>query len=852
MSPSLRARLPAATVLLLTLTYLLLELPFAAHLLDIVGTTSDPDTIHNTEIVGRLISGLAAALLFWGLVLIPRLPRLGLLLTVLYCAVSGVVITAGVYVGQSRLVEWLVDSSSAEKRQTAFGVMMVTTQIQKGQADIRELPLDGARLGTPEGKTFIAILPALAASQKDIRERLKPSARIVIGNAVVRQVGSPSAFFNRAYVQALRKLHQQYLEYRNGVDSLNRGLDSVDREADQGYARFKQRMAAKRFRGPPPARYRPRVRQDVRNEGVPVPESWDGWSRGPFIKAATDKGYADARRRFRDSTIKAAGVELPPDIARFEDFLGHPSVQGGWRKRIEIDRNVGLRLGMTEAEVEQQIYRPLIDEKVERQIARLQADVQDFAPGGRFHDDGQRAIRGLIVPPIALAFSLIGAFTHLVKSLVTIALVARPQLSGILQLVLAAVGLSASSLTVLVPNTFTQSPAYLRMMAAARESMGVTPALLLRWVVHTQPLLYPVNDALRRGTQSFLSPYDAPLVHWLERLDPPPGNQPQPRTAQPIPGLRVWPAVAPAARQVAPSNPVAAEPPPVAAGLGPLRANGCPAQMRIDAHRGHRDYPENSLEAVVASFREGADAVEIDAQRLRDGTWVLHHDLTLGRVVNGAGTVGKLSSAQWSSLSMKDRNGRATDIVPPTLDAVVAASKTYFARGQRLNVEFKGYYSCGQIEAAVGGMLAAGASASSLTLTSVDAAAVQCMNRFPEAYRARILLDPRAASNGSLAQRAASQLSALTSVPQIAAFAARHPAPVGLHVSALMLGDDPGLLTRVHDRGVKLFVYATRGQDSETIAALGKGLRASGRLPDGVVIDGPLGQFCSDLKLATR
>lgn len=864
-------RLPATLVLLLTLGYLGLELPFSAHLLDIVGTTSDPATIHNTEIVGRLISGLAAALLFWGLVLIPRMYQLGIFMTPLLCLSSGVVITAGVYIGQAQLVDWLVESTTAEKRQTAFGVLMFTTQIQKDQADIRELPLGGEKLGTPEGKTFIAILPALAASQEDIRQRMLPSARSFAAIPVMQQIGSPSAFYNRAYVQALKDFHQQYLQYRKGVDDLNKGFDGVDREAEKAYVRFKKNMEKRLLHGPPPERYRNLIRRDVRNEGVPVPESWDCWSRGPFIKAATEEGYSEARQRFRQATIRAAGTALPPNLMRFEDFLKYPAIQKEWRGRIGLRKNVSLSLGVTQDEFERQVYRVLVAEAVDQQIARLDAGVQEFEEGGRYYDDGMRAIRGLIVPPIALAFSLIGALTHIVKSMVTIALVVAPQLSLTRQLFLAVFGLFCASMTVWIPNSLTQAPAYSRMMTAARDSMGWSPSFMLRWVIHTQPLLYPVNDSVRRWTEPHFSPYDSALVHLLEKLDPAPKDGVDDRkaraaqggeTAQAIPVLHQV-VVAPQDADVEtpgsnePSSAPAAEPslgsaPAIGVGLGALRLNGCPAAMRIDAHRGHRDYPENSVEGIVASFQEGADAVEIDIQRLRDGTWVLHHDPQLGRVVTGSGLVNQLSLAQWESLSMKDRKGRLIDISPATLKEVVEASESYLSRGQKLNVEFKGHFSCDQIEGAVQTMRAAGASGKSLTLTSVDASAVQCMNRLHEGYRAQIILDPRGASNGALTQRAARKLTALTSSPQLSIFAAKHQSPVGIHVSSSMVEDDPAILARVREHNLKIFIYSTNGRDAQMIDALSKALRLTGLLPDGAIIDGSVRGFCAELKGAAR
>ncbi|HKY14640.1 MAG TPA: glycerophosphodiester phosphodiesterase [Microthrixaceae bacterium] len=51
----------------------------------------------------------------------------------------------------------------------------------------------------------------------------------------------------------------------------------------------------------------------------------------------------------------------------------------------------------------------------------------------------------------------------------------------------------------------------------------------------------------------------------------------------------------------------------------------------VIAHRGaSHDHPENTVDAFVAARRMGADGVELDVRRSRDGVLVVHHDPSLG------------------------------------------------------------------------------------------------------------------------------------------------------------------------------------------------------------------------------
>jgi glycerophosphoryl diester phosphodiesterase len=59
------------------------------------------------------------------------------------------------------------------------------------------------------------------------------------------------------------------------------------------------------------------------------------------------------------------------------------------------------------------------------------------------------------------------------------------------------------------------------------------------------------------------------------------------------------------------------------------------------AHRGASEYlPENTMLAFYTGIYMGANGIETDVQRTKDGTLVLFHDDTLMRVTGQSGSVG--------------------------------------------------------------------------------------------------------------------------------------------------------------------------------------------------------------------
>src|SRR4051794_14115351 len=109
----------------------------------------------------------------------------------------------------------------------------------------------------------------------------------------------------------------------------------------------------------------------------------------------------------------------------------------------------------------------------------------------------------------------------------------------------------------------------------------------------------------------------------------------------------------------------------------------------VIAHRGQRaTYPEQTLEAYEAAIRLGADGIETDVQRTRDGQLVMLHDLTLDRTTNGSG---RIADQDWVDVRSLDAGSwfdeRFAGIRVPTLEETI---ELVVAAGLLLCVEIKG------------------------------------------------------------------------------------------------------------------------------------------------------------------
>jgi len=94
-------------------------------------------------------------------------------------------------------------------------------------------------------------------------------------------------------------------------------------------------------------------------------------------------------------------------------------------------------------------------------------------------------------------------------------------------------------------------------------------------------------------------------------------------------------------------------------------------------HRGAvRRAPENTLECYAAAIDMGADGVEIDVHRTRDGVLVLHHDDELGRTFEGHGKLRDKTYYELLQAKLKNRKGPVTDDTRmPTLAAFLQLAR---------------------------------------------------------------------------------------------------------------------------------------------------------------------------------
>jgi len=88
----------------------------------------------------------------------------------------------------------------------------------------------------------------------------------------------------------------------------------------------------------------------------------------------------------------------------------------------------------------------------------------------------------------------------------------------------------------------------------------------------------------------------------------------------------------------------------------------------VAAHRADwRNWPENSLPAMQSAIDMGADIIELDIQKTKDGVLVVCHDNTLDRTTTEEGKISDLTFEEVRKAELKTGHGIGTILKVPTL-----------------------------------------------------------------------------------------------------------------------------------------------------------------------------------------
>lgn len=487
----------------LTAIYLIVELSFNARLLDVVGGASPPDAVHSIEYWGRGISGAALALAVWGMGIMPLANKRqwpsGTIVIVL--ALSAAASGWFMWNLQRGIVNFLVDRSTGTERRLAMKLNLVERNAVLGLWGLQDITLTPDVLQSPEGKSFLALLPFMASSFEGVEGKIDVGLEHSTQLLAASQIGSPLEFYNKAFVPSVTQIYGAYKTYVDGYNAYQDALTRIPQQTRAAWLDYVAGLGRKGYspRSVPRSLW-PQVAASERSNGIPVSPGWEPDDKDGFVNAAqlalTEKAEAayEARARLPDGEVIPKGLGL-------EDFELQAGIQRQWHDVLHLPGNAKLAHGLNGERFVETVYSPIAATVAARAMRTFDQPETYYADGGPAESSGRDAMALLVVPPIALAFSLAGALVHLFKISNYLARIGvgwagdslRFNPTPMIAMVVVGIALSAF----LLDNEITRSKLF---EFQQREMFGngqAPQATVCRWVVQAQPYFWPVNEWIR-------------------------------------------------------------------------------------------------------------------------------------------------------------------------------------------------------------------------------------------------------------------------------------------------------------------------------------------------------------------
>lgn len=484
---------------LCTAAYLVVELSFNARLLDTAGGLVVPEQVQAIEHWGRLISGVAVLLIVWGSWILPQAEKrkLGRSKTALAVAGAAFVVLPSVYLLERAIVDARAEAADAEQRRRAVVILALKHALQTGALGVHGLNVTPEMLSSPEGKSFVALFPSLLMDVEGIDAHMAPTVRDLVRAKLEEKVGDARRFYMGEYTTYSRQMKDGFTKYYNGDEEYLRQINQAPEAARKHWQNYVNELGRRGYTADTvPFFGYDEVRQGLRSQGLPVPDSWVPSDQRGFLRMVIEevRRRADAEYE-RQMQSSALGAVLPHNL-HWPQFVEHPAVQEAARRQAPFRYLGTLPVELKFDEFQRMFYEPLVAsylDQIERAFATWLGRTAAGQPNSPLGVDAMLAI---LVPPMALGISLVGALFHSFK----LANYLLCYVSRRTWINATALGLSALAIVLWVfwqPNQITQSPAFQDMKTALGGQVPLRQAVAT-WVIQAQSFAYPVHETTRR------------------------------------------------------------------------------------------------------------------------------------------------------------------------------------------------------------------------------------------------------------------------------------------------------------------------------------------------------------------
>lgn len=237
------------------------------------------------------------------------------------------------------------------------------------------------------------------------------------------------------------------------------------------------------------------IRNEVSKDGVQLPLTWTLREKDILIEAIEQAGSIQIEQQYRDTITEKVGQFLPPTLTQ-KQFVNHSVIQSPLKERLQWNKSMNIPLDLSPEVFLQTIHKPKYIEVYLEKKRELEKDGQYFGDGKQLEKRGKSYYRSIVVPPLAMGFSL---FFGLLNLMAFIRVLMSTKIRKPTHAQLSAAALMALifvAVPFLFPSETVKSKAFKYFDAQLSKDYPAALGKLSAWVVDTQPMVYPIGHAI--------------------------------------------------------------------------------------------------------------------------------------------------------------------------------------------------------------------------------------------------------------------------------------------------------------------------------------------------------------------
>jgi ElaB/YqjD/DUF883 family membrane-anchored ribosome-binding protein len=245
-----------------------------------------------------------------------------------------------------------------------------------------------------------------------------------------------------------------------------------------------------------------RAREKLRKQDILLPRTWEVHHKNSFIKAvmAATKKKADTAWKQK---MASKGLTLQP-YSSWRQFQLSDSVQDELREKLGDYYVEGMLMDWNNKQFLHNVIEPNIVRVSKQRVAEYEREAIDFADGQPMAEEGKKALRAALVPPISMGISLALVLLTLLKlPIKTIETFSPGQKSFNFTAAKHAISIALVGLTLMVPlklgnSIYTEDGSALNIVLQnVQASSSPLASSSIKWLMHAQPVIEPYGSALK-------------------------------------------------------------------------------------------------------------------------------------------------------------------------------------------------------------------------------------------------------------------------------------------------------------------------------------------------------------------